>query len=162
MSRTLTIPRVGSLCIQEADLNAGAVMATTSTRINVRPAVEDGFFGRGDIVFQREDAQAQESAQAPELPEPAWIDLPEPSWVDEDMVDTQLVRIPPWNLPEGLSITELDVEFAFVSDEFAFVVDEFPVDSLTPRQETANDIFSMVTLIIGVPALWIALLAVLG
>jgi len=159
MSRTLTIPRVGSLCIQEDDLKAGAVMATTSTKINVRPAVEDAFFGRGDIRFQREDARA---AQTPELPEPAWIDLPEPSWVDEDMVDTQLVRIPPWNLPEGLSITQLDVEFAFVSDEFSFVVDEFPVDSLTPRQETANDIFSMVTLIIGVPALWIALLAMLG
>ncbi len=155
MSRTLTIPRVGSLCIQEDELNAGAVMATTSTRINVRPAVEDAFFGRGDIRFQREDAELAD------LPEPPWADE-DGGWVDEDMKDTQLVRIPPWNLPEGLSITQLDVEFAFVSDEFAFVVDEFPVDSLTPREENANDLLSMVTLVIGVPALWIALLAMLG
>ncbi len=155
MSRTLTIPRVGSLCIQEDELIAGAVMATTSTRINVRPAVEDAFFGRGDIRFQREDAELAE------LPEPAWVDE-DMGWVDEDMKDTQLVRIPPWNLPEGLSITQLDVEFAFVSDEFSFVVDEFPVDSLTRHQESTNDLMSMVTLIVGVPALWIALLAMLG
>ncbi len=117
-------------------------MTTTSPAIYVRPAVEDAFFGRGDIVFQREDVPA-----APLL-------APE---ADEDMVDTQIVRIPPWDLPEGLSATQLDIEFAFVTDEFMLDAVEPPC-SWARREE----LVSLVGIVVGVPALWLVLLALIG
>ena len=123
MSRTLPIPRVGSLHVPEGALTSGSVLtSTTSTRIHVSPSVEDAFFGRGDIVFEREGAEMTFQG-------------------DEDMKDTVYVRIPPWDLPEGLAVTEPDFEFAFVPDEAPIQLDD-----LDPRWGETADVFSLLAI----------------
>jgi len=148
MSRTLPIPRIGSLNVPGGALSNGHVVSdTTSTRINVRPSVEDAFFGRGDIVFQREGAD---------------LDFELAPFDEEDLKDTQLVRIPPWDLPEGLSVTDLDVEFAFLSDEFANLDKLAAATTYDTRWEAANDVISLFAIVVGVPVLWMTLLIMVG